>query len=66
MDAAQFFANALEPYAATFPIAADMLSAKYNSPVRQNQIFNYLDSLSVETLVENGLEEWTTLAKMYA
>lgn len=65
-DATRFCGNAVQPYAAKFQMTADMISAQYNSPVRQNQILDYLKILSVDTFVETRLVEWAALVKVYA
>lgn len=43
-----------------------MLSAQYNSPVRQTHILDYLESLSVDSFVASGLCELGALAKVYS
>lgn len=62
----RFYSDVVEPHAATFRIAVDMIAGQYNSTFRQGQVLDYLDALSVDTYVKKGMTESAALAKIYS
>lgn len=64
-DALCFYLDALQPYATTYQQAVTMIDREYNSPVRQNRIKNYLNSLRVREFGETGLDVSSCLSKIY-
>lgn len=65
-EAARFYSDSMELNAATYQIAVDMITGQYNSAVRQGQVLDYLDGLSVDAYVEKGMDESEAWAKIYA
>lgn len=65
-NAAYFYSHSVEAHAVTFQLAADMISAQYNSSVRKTQVLDHLESLSLGKLTNTGMDESAALAKLYA
>ena len=64
-DAKKFYLDKMDGYATSFQQGIEMLEREYNSPVRQNRVKNYLNSLRVTTFVLQGIEMSAALAKVY-
>lgn len=64
-DAKRFFLDRVHGTAATFAQAVDMVSAEYNSIVRQDRVKNYLSSLRLSSFVKDGTDTTAALEKTY-
>lgn len=62
-DAKRLFLDQLHGTAATFARAVDMVSAEYNSIVRQDLVKNCLTSLRLSSLVKDGTDVTAALEK---
>ncbi|GAB0489865.1 hypothetical protein MMPV_001091 [Pyropia vietnamensis] len=64
-DAKRFFLDRVHGTAATFAQAVDMVSAEYNSIVRQDRVKNYLSGLRLSSFVKDGTDVTAALEKTY-
>lgn len=64
-DALRFYMAVVVPNAITFQQAVNMIGLKYNSPVRQTQVKNYLLSLRISGFTETGLEPSKAISQVY-
>lgn len=64
-NAKRFFLDRVHGTAATFAQAVDMVSAEYNSIVRQDRVKNYLSSLRLSSFVKDGTDTTAALEKTY-
>ncbi|GAB0496233.1 hypothetical protein MMPV_007545 [Pyropia vietnamensis] len=64
-DAKRFFLDRVQGTAATFAQAVDMVSAEYNSIVRQDRVKNYFSGLRLSSFVKDGTDVTTALEKTY-
>lgn len=64
-DAKRFYLDKVQAYASSFSQAVDMVSAEYNSIVRQNRVKNYLVGYRMSTLLSDGVTEAAALEQTY-
>ncbi|GAB0493527.1 hypothetical protein MMPV_004811 [Pyropia vietnamensis] len=64
-DAKRFYLDRVHGTAATFAQAVDMVSAEYNSIVRQDRVKNYLSGLRLSSFVKDGTDVTAALEKTY-
>lgn len=64
-DAKRFYLDKVQSYASSFSQAVDMVSAEYNSIVRQNRVKNYLSGYRMSTLLTDGVTEAAALEQTY-
>lgn len=64
-DALRFYHDFLQPFGTTYLQAVEMIDREYNSPVRQNRIYNYLNMLRVCEFEDAGLDGSVCLSKIY-
>ncbi len=64
-DAKRFYLDKVQSYATSFNQAVDMVSAEYNSIVRQNRVKNYLVGYRMSTLISDGVTEAAALEQTY-
>ena len=64
-DAKRFYLDHVQPYAANYQQAIEMVNKEYNSNVRQNRVKNYLNSLRISQFAGEGLDELACLEKCY-
>ncbi|KAK1866676.1 hypothetical protein I4F81_009192 [Pyropia yezoensis] len=64
-DAKRFYLDEVQSYASTFKQAVEMVSAEYNSIVRQYRVKNYLAGYRISTLPTDGVAEAAGLEQTY-
>ena len=64
-DAKRYYLDKVDGYASSFQQAVSMLENEYNSPVRQNRVKNFLNSLRVSSYITQGVGSSAALSKIY-